>query len=78
MPVSSPFWGLSFVIAGWIYFARTFGGDEARKNLLIILVSLWGLHLSLFLLWRNWGRGDDFLAYPGFWRCFAGEITQQG
>ena len=30
-----------------------------RGWLLIILVTIWGLRLSLYLLWRNWGHGED-------------------
>lgn len=58
--IVDPFWGTSFVILGWTYFSRTPGGDEARKILLMSLVSLWGLRLTIYLLWRNWGRGEDF------------------
>jgi steroid 5-alpha reductase family enzyme len=54
------FWGLSFVIVGWFYFTRTTGGNEVRKSLLILLVTLWGLRLSLYILWRNWRHGEDF------------------
>jgi len=58
--IVDPFWGLSFVIVVWYYFARTPGGDEVRKSLLVILVTIWGLRLSIYLLWRNWGHGEDF------------------
>ena len=31
-----------------------------RKIILVVLVCLWGLRLSLYLAWRNWGKGEDF------------------
>ncbi|MGB3717633.1 MAG: DUF1295 domain-containing protein [Candidatus Promineifilaceae bacterium] len=68
--IIDPFLGFSFVIVGWFYFVRTPGGDEIRKNLLVVLVTLWGLRLSLFLLWRNWGHGEDF-RYKAFRRKYG-------
>lgn len=58
--IVDPFWGFSFVIIGWFYFTRTTGGAEIRKTVLMILVTIWGLRLFLYLLWRNWGDGEDF------------------
>jgi steroid 5-alpha reductase family enzyme len=54
------FWGTGFVITNWVYFALTPGGLPARKWLIGILVTLWGLRLSLYILWRNWSKGEDF------------------
>lgn len=68
--IVDPFWGLSYVIVGWYYFAQTPGGDEVRKNLLVVFVTLWGLRLSLYLLWRNWGQGEDF-RYQAFRRKYG-------
>ncbi len=53
------FWGLGFVLVAWIYFAAT---DVAtiRRVLVPALVSLWGVRLSLYILWRNWGKGEDY------------------
>jgi steroid 5-alpha reductase family enzyme len=68
--IVDPFWGLSFVIVGWYYFAQTPGGDELRKSLLVILVTAWGLRLSIYLLWRNWGHGEDF-RYQAFRRKYG-------
>jgi steroid 5-alpha reductase family enzyme len=53
------FWGLGFVLTTGFYFLKT-EGSETRKILLLILVSLWGLRLSLYLAWRNIGKGEDF------------------
>jgi steroid 5-alpha reductase family enzyme len=53
------FWGLGFILAGVFYFLKT-GGNEPRKIILIILVTLWALRLSVYLAWRNIGKGEDF------------------
>ena len=54
------FWGAGFVLANWVYFAFTPDGSAARKWLVSILVTIWGLRLSLYILWRNWGEPEDF------------------
>lgn len=64
------FWGLGFVLACWIYFLSTPDGFPTRKVLLTLLVTLWGLRLSLYLLVRNWGRGEDYRYRQ--WRQAAG------
>ncbi len=53
------FWGFGFVVAGTIYFIFT-EGFETRKILLMTLVAIWGLRLSIYLAWRNIGKGEDF------------------
>ncbi|HOX73817.1 MAG TPA: DUF1295 domain-containing protein [Bacteroidales bacterium] len=53
------FWGFGFVVATVFYFINT-DGNIIRKVILLILVSLWGLRLSLYLTWRNYGKGEDF------------------
>jgi len=53
------FWGSGFIVAASVYFLLT-DGNPMRKILLMSLVSLWGLRLSLFIGWRNYGRGEDF------------------
>jgi steroid 5-alpha reductase family enzyme len=54
------FWGTGFVILAWVYFALTPGGFITRKLLLACLTTLWGLKLSLYILYRNWGKPEDF------------------
>jgi len=54
------FWGMGFIIASWVYFALTPDGFMGRRLLISTLVSLWGLRLSLYILWRNWGKAEDF------------------
>lgn len=54
------FWGLGFVAVNWVYFVLSPQGLPARKWLVSSLVTIWGLRLSLYILWRNWGRPEDF------------------
>lgn len=51
-------WGLAFVVQAWIY-ALTGSGDPARKILMVALVTVWGLRLSGYITYRNWGEGED-------------------
>jgi len=53
------FWGFGFVVATVFYFIIT-NGNNIRKVILLILVSIWGLRLSIYLTWRNYGKGEDF------------------
>ena len=64
------FWGTGFVIITWVAFLLTPQGYEARKILLCLLVTVWGLRLSLHILVRNWGKPEDF-RYQA-WRKEAG------
>jgi len=62
-------WGLGFVLIAWL----TYLGSEGywvRNFLLVLLVSIWGLRLCLYLSWRNWGKGED--PRYGTWRRKAG------
>ncbi|MCP1726342.1 steroid 5-alpha reductase family enzyme [Natronospira proteinivora] len=52
------YWGLGFVVLAWFWWLT-----GARDELALIpvgLVTLWGLRLSLYLTWRNWGHGEDY------------------
>jgi len=53
------FWGFGFVVTTTFYFFKT-EGFETRKILLLVLVAIWGLRLSIYLAWRNIGKGEDF------------------
>lgn len=74
--IVDPFWGMGFVVVAWIS-AASFPSAQGigRTWLLAALVTVWGLRLSLYLLWRNWGHGEDrrYRAMrehhgPRFWR----------
>lgn len=54
------FWGLGFVLYAWLYFTLAPGGLPARKWLVIIMTTVWGLRLSMHILWRNRGKGEDY------------------
>jgi steroid 5-alpha reductase family enzyme len=52
-------WGLSFCVIAWT--ARVVAdGYAPRQNLLVGLVTLWGMRLAAYLFWRNTGKGEDF------------------
>ncbi len=53
------FWGLGFVIVNAFYYILN---DEyfTRNTILLILVTVWGLRLSIYLALRNIGKGEDF------------------
>jgi len=51
-------WGLGFIVAAWVSFAVADGSD-ARRLLVVTLVTLWGLRLAIHLARRNIGKGED-------------------
>jgi len=53
------FWGLGFVLTAGFYFIKS-DGFEPRKLILIVLVVIWGVRLSVYLAFRNIGKGEDF------------------
>lgn len=80
------FWGAGFVISAWVFHALTPDGLPARKLLLTLLVTIWGLRLSLYILWRNWRKGEDFryqvwrkeAGTAWWWRSFFKVFLLQG
>lgn len=57
--IADIFWGTGFIIATVWYHLKGPGFDP-RKILIMSLVLLWGLRLSIYLAWRNYGKGEDF------------------
>jgi len=53
------FWGVGFVIVNTFYVYMS-GELNARKIWTLILVSIWGLRLAIYLAYRNIGKGEDF------------------
>jgi steroid 5-alpha reductase family enzyme len=51
-------WPLLFVIAAFVYADHGPGG--ARAQLLLVLVSVWGLRLAVYLTARNAGQPEDY------------------
>jgi steroid 5-alpha reductase family enzyme len=52
------FWGLGLAGVGWLSLWLS-GPGSARASIAVALATLWGLRLSLYLLWRNAGQGED-------------------
>lgn len=63
------FWGLGFVVTCGFYYFKT-DGFELRKLILLVMVAIWGLRLSVYLVWRNFGKGEDF-RYKEFRRKYG-------
>jgi steroid 5-alpha reductase family enzyme len=63
------FWGFGFVLIDGMWFLQE-GGHPARKLLVLVLVTVWGLRLMGYLAWRNIGHGEDF-RYQEFRRAYG-------
>lgn len=63
------FWGFGFVIVNAVYF---FYQDVfyTRHIILLVLVTLWGLRLTIYLAYRNIGKDEDF-RYQEFRRKYG-------
>ncbi len=57
--IIDPVWGFGFVVVAWVVRA-TVSGYDLRQWVLVTMVTLWGLRLSIYLGWRNWGTPEDF------------------
>ncbi len=53
------FWGTGFVFVAWIAYALA-DGSQDRALLLALLVTAWGLRLTVHLAHRNLGKGEDY------------------
>jgi steroid 5-alpha reductase family enzyme len=59
--IVDPIWPLGFVIVGWVAFISQHQHvDALRTGVLLAFVTIWGLRLSLYLLLRNVGHGEDY------------------
>ena len=65
------FWGFGFVIVNGVYF---FSQEiiYSRHLVLFVLVLLWGFRLTIYLAYRNIGKGEDF-RYQEFRRKYGPE-----
>lgn len=65
------FWGIGFLVANSIYFILS-NDFFTRKVLVLILVGFWGLRLSIYLMQRNYNKGEDF-RYQEFRRHYGAD-----
>jgi steroid 5-alpha reductase family enzyme len=56
--IVDPCWGLGFVAICGLSLSQA-PEITTRAWLLTVLVTVWGLRLSIYLLWRNGGQGED-------------------
>ena len=54
------FWGAGFVLVNWAAFLLVSQDITLRRWILSLLVTIWGLRLSIYVLLRNLGKGEDF------------------
>jgi steroid 5-alpha reductase family enzyme len=54
------FWGPGFIVAALVYLIASDDGYGTRQAVVLALVAVWGLRLGGYVLWRNWGEGEDF------------------
>lgn len=52
------FWGLGFILIAWLTCYQA-DGFKDRSLLIALLVTIWGLRLSIYITRRNWGKGED-------------------
>ncbi len=55
--IADIFWGLGFIAIA-LFTASISEGLECRRTLVLVLVTVWGLRLALYIGWRNWGAED--------------------
>lgn len=63
-------WGMGFVLIAWLTWFQA-DGYWGRKLLIALLTTIWGQRLTIYLTWRNHGKGED----PRYaqWRRASGE-----
>ena len=57
--IVDPFWGLGFVMVSIYYFLNS-NGNPIRQYIVLTLSCIWGLRLFGYLLWRNYGKPEDY------------------
>jgi steroid 5-alpha reductase family enzyme len=57
--IADPFWGLGFVVVA-VYYHLSSPENSERKMIVLALVTLWGLRLFSYLLWRSYGQPEDY------------------
>lgn len=56
--IVDPFWGTGFAIVAFVSWGLN-APLGSREILIVTLITIWGLRLSGYLLWRNWGHDED-------------------
>jgi steroid 5-alpha reductase family enzyme len=69
--IVDPLWGSIYVVAAVVYFLTT-EGYEPRKLIVAGLVAIWGIRLTIYLLLRSIGKGEDF-RYQNFRKNYGPE-----
>lgn len=80
------FWGMGFVLIFWFGALLVPGNMAARTVLLGMIVTIWGLRLSLYIYRRNHGKPEDFryakwrqeAGAAWWWRSFFKVFILQG
>ena len=52
-------WGSGFVVVAWVSYAVA-DGDDTRRIVIALMVTVWGLRLAGYLAKRNIGHGEDY------------------
>ncbi len=63
------FWGIGFILVTFIYCWQC-EVLYTRTILMMVLVTIWGLRLSIYLTYRNYGKGEDY-RYREFRRTYG-------
>ena len=69
------FWGIGFVLVAWysLLFRSSF---EVRQILMTLFITLWGMRLSSYLIYRFWFKGED-LRYLDMAKQWGGNFYVQ-
>ena len=85
--IVDPFWGMGFILVTWFALASVPQSQSVGRSwLLVALTTIWGGRLSVYLLRRNWGHGEDrryraMREYHGprfWWVCLLTVFLLQG
>jgi steroid 5-alpha reductase family enzyme len=53
-------WGLGFVLLAWVAFGLSSGhGDDTRRLVVALLVTIGAGRLAVYIAWRSRGKGED-------------------
>ena len=58
--IVDPFWSLTFIALGTTYRFASETEYGARPAVVLALLLIWGVRLSVYLFWRNAGKGEDY------------------